>query len=116
MTRHWLPDDLHLKMVGSFHTIGDWNILRAPKTRLVPGTSDWQYTCAALPKKSDIEWKWGVCRPDGTNATMERWTNRFTLLNSPKRTNYLIFAPWEVYALVMDIIIPPSKLIARAQM
>ena len=109
MTRHLLRDDLHLKMVGSFHTIGDWNILKAPKTRLVPGTTDWQYTCAALPKGRDIEWKWGMCRPDGTNAVMERWTNRFTLLNNRNTTNYLIFAPWEVYALVMDIEIPHSK-------
>ena len=60
-------------------------------------------------KGRDIEWKWGVCRPDGTNAVMERWTNRFTLLNNRNTTNYLIFAPWEVYALVMDIKIPHSK-------
>lgn len=46
LTRHHVRQDLELKMVGSYHTIGNWNTLKAPKTRLVPGTSDWHYTCA----------------------------------------------------------------------
>ena len=64
---------------------------------------------AALPKRQDIEWKWGVCRSDGSHMVMERFTNRFTLLNNPTISNYIIFAPWEVYALEMEISIRRGK-------
>ena len=64
-------------------------MLKAPKTRLVPGTTDWQYTCAALPKGTDIEWKWGVCRPDGTNAVMERWDQPIHIAQQQKHNQLL---------------------------
>lgn len=50
-----------------------------------------------------MEWKWSLCRADGSTVCMERWTNRFTLLTAPRVAGFLILAPWEVYALVMSL-------------
>lgn len=82
---------------------------------LVAGTPDWQSICVAIPARQDIEWKWGVLDEKG-NIFMERWTNRFTLLTNLKTSNYMILAPWEVYALVLELHLPQSKHCCRIKM